>query len=236
MFVRRNNMSKIQELAPFNKACDEFVLGKYILVDIKINSILNIIAEDEKISAIINSCTEHYNFNLGFKNSISQDEEKYYITLPQNDKEIIAFVYNLLYRFKTNNIDFYEFLTTYYPEENEGKEFSLFANKVIIPFKNALNSVYSKLHVLVETDDYQNNIYNKIKTTIKHIANNINQYKINMNQKEEFTMLLNSLFIASDKNDKKMVYSLMIGLDYFTKCNKKIRSAYLTLEECFEKK
>ena len=36
------------------------------------------------------------------------------------------------------------------------------------------------------------------------------------------------------KNDKKLVFSLMIGLDYFTRAHKKSRNAYLTLEECFE--
>ena len=72
-------------------------------------------------------------------------------------------------------------------------------------------------------------------TTIKLIVKNLDSYKLNMNQKEEFTMMLNSLYLASEKNDKKLVFSLMIGLDYFTKCNKKSRHAYLMLEECFER-
>ena len=32
-------MKEIQELSQFNKACDEFASGKYILVDMKISSI-----------------------------------------------------------------------------------------------------------------------------------------------------------------------------------------------------
>ena len=141
-----------------------------------------------------------------------------------------------MYKFKSGSLDFYQFLTQFYGAENaNGKEFSEFAKSVIIPFKNAINSIYSKRHVLVETNDYQNNIYNKIMSTIKLIMKNLDAYKLNMNQKEEFTMLLNSLYLASEKNDKKLVFSLMIGLDYFTKCNKKSRVAYLSLEECFEK-
>ena len=71
-------------------------------------------------------------------------------------------------------------------------------------------------------------------TTIKLILKNIDSCKLNMNQKEEFTMLLNSLHMASEKNDKKLVFSLMIGIDYFSKSNKKARNAYYMLEECFE--
>lgn len=230
------NMPNIQELKPFNNACDEFVSGKYILVDIKISSILKLIAEDEKLTNIVNSCLSDYNFVEEFKKYSVLNNENSYITLPSTEKEVIAFVYNLLYKFKSGNIDFYQFLTTYFNADNDSnKEFSEFAKSIIIPFKNAINVIYSKRHILVETSDYQNNHYNKIMTTIKLIMKNLDAYKLNMNQKEEFTMLLNSLYLASEKNDKKLVFSLMIGLDYFTKSNKKSRNAYLSLEECFEK-
>jgi len=229
-------MANIQELKLFNNACDEFVSGKYILVDIKISSILKLIAEEEKLSNIVNSCLQDYDFITQSKNHIVFNENNSFISMPSNDKETIAFVYNLLYKFKSGSIDFYQFLTTYFNADGDNnKEFAEFARTVIIPFKNAVNSIYSKRHVLVETNDYQNNIYNKIMSTIKLILKNLDMYKLNMNQKEEFTMLLNSLFTASEKNDKKLVFSLMIGLDYFTKANKKSRNAYLSLEECFEK-
>lgn len=229
-------MSNIQELKPFNNACDEFVNGKYILVDIKIASILKLIAEDEKLTNIINSCLNDYDFDSQYKQLIRAENSQSYIALPETDKDVVAFVYNLLYCFKSKKIDLYKFLQTHFNTENiSGKDYEDFAKMVIIPFKNSVNTIYSKRHVLVETSDYQNNYYNKIMTTIKLIVKNLDAYKLNMNQKEEFTMMLNSLYLASEKNDKKLVFSLMIGLDYFTKINKKARNAYLTLEECFEK-
>ena len=225
----------IQELIPFNNACEEFVTGKYILVDIKISSILKLIANDEKLKNIVNSCIQNYDFNEQFKLCSIQQEDGFCLVLPTDDKEVIAFVYNLLYRFKTNEIDFYKFLTKYFnhDEANNNKEFNTFVNAIIIPFRDAINKVYTKRHVIVDSTDYQNNRYNKIKTTVKFIAQNLDTYKLNMNEKEEFTMLLNSLYLASEKNDKKLVFSLMVGLDYFARCHKKVKSAYLALEECF---
>lgn len=225
----------IHELIPFNNACDEFISGKYILADIKINSILNIISNDEKISNIVSSCIDNYDFNTAFTNAQREYDNDSSLEIPTDEKQVIAFVYNLLYRFNNKIIDFYDFLSKFYKKENEpaGKEFYNFANAIIIPFKNAINDIYSKRHVIVDTDDYQKNYYNKIKTTIRLIIKNIDTYKLKMNEKEEFTMLLNSLFIASEKNDKKFVYSLMIALDYFSRCNKRTRPAYLSLEECF---
>lgn len=229
-------MSNIKELQPFNNACEEFISGKYILADIKLSSILNIIAENEKLTNIVNSCLQDYDFNTQAKQCMIETDDSYTLSLPSNDKEIIAFIYNLLYKFKNGIIDFYKFLTHYFnAEAMSGHEFERFARTIIIPFRNSVNNIYSKRHILVETNDYQANVYNKIMSTIKLIVKNIDVYKLNMNQKEEFTMLLNSLYLASEKNDKKLVFSLMIGLDYFTKCNKKSRVAYLSLEECFEK-
>lgn len=224
----------IQELQPFNTACDEFISGKYILIDLKISSILNIIAQEEKLKNIVNSCLQDYVFNFKMQKPSLYDEMPTF-SLPSTDKDIIAFVYNLLYKFNTKAFDFYDFLKVYYNAENAGgKEFNEFAKTIIIPFKNAINAIYSKRHVLVDTTDYQNNVYNKIMTTIKLIIKNLDSYKLNMSQKEEFSLLLNALHFASEKNNKKLVFSLMVGLDYFTKCNKKSRHAYLMLEECFE--
>lgn len=229
-------MVNIQELKQFNTACDEFVLGKYILADMKISSILKLITENEKLTNIVNSCLLDYDFNAEYKKYAISNEYESRFTLPVEDKEVIGFVYNLLYKFQTKTMNFYEFITKFFAEETANeKTFIEFAKMVIIPFKTAINNLYTKRHILVETNDYKNNIYNKIMSTIKLILKSIDNYKLNMNQKEEFTMMLNSLYYASEKNDRKLVYSLMIGLDYFTKCTKRVRVCYLSLEECFEK-
>lgn len=223
--------NNIQELAPFCKACDEFISGKYILVDLKISALLKTIEQDEKIKNIVSDCLNDFDFASGFNLSAIKNG----LILPNNDKGIIALVYGLLYRFSTHEIDFYEFLSKYYNKNGEisNEEFSNFAKTIITPFETAVCNIYKSRHVLVNSNDFQNNYYNKIKQTIKLIVSHLDVYKLKMNENEEFKMLLNSLFVASDKNDKNMVYSLMIALDYFTKVNKKARLAYLTLEECF---
>ena len=229
------NNQVVHDLINFNTACDDFVNGKYILADVKISSLLNIIAEDNKLRNIVASTLENYDFKEKLINATKSEGNGYILILPTDEKEIIAFVYSLFYKFNNKSIDFYDFISQYYKsdDENPGKEFYNFANAIITPFKNAINSIYSKRHVIVEADDYQKNYYNKLITTVKLIVKNIDNYKLKMNEKEEFTMLLNSLYLASQKNDKKLVFSLMVALDYFSRCNKKTRNAYLMLEECF---
>lgn len=224
-------MNIIQDLQPFNSACEEFIAGKYLLADIKISSILTILDNNDKLKNLVNNCIQNFNFNAEYSKFLEVNN----IYFLKTEAEIVAFVYSLLYQFKTAKLDFYKFLSQIYGLEDNNKTFSSFTNEIFIPFKNAINNVYSKYHIFTDTDEYQNNVYNKLMSTTKLILNNLDVYKLNMNQKEEFTMLLHSLFIASEKNDKKLVYSLMIGLDYFSKSNKKSRNAYLSLEECFEK-
>ncbi len=228
-------MSVVQELIPFNSACDDFIAGRYILADVKLTSLMKLISNDEKLADIVSSALKNYDFDKNFKNSIIDEENNMQIVLPTDDMQIIAYVFNLLYRFDNKIIKFYDFIGKYFlkPNETSGNEFQNFANAVIIPFKEAINNTYSKRHIIVDTNEYQNNYYNKIKGQIKLILADLDNYKLKMSDKEEFTMLLNALYSASDKNDKKTVFSLMIGLDYFTRYNKKLRNCYFAIEDCF---
>ena len=122
-------MSDIQDLILFNTACDEFISGKYILADIKIASILNIVAGDEKIKNIISNCLENFNFSSCFATYVFNDEEVSTLTLPNDDKGVIACVYTLLYKFKNKDIKFYDFIKQYSTDDTPNSSFTNFANK-----------------------------------------------------------------------------------------------------------
>lgn len=225
----------IQELIPFNTACDEFITGKYILSEMKISSILKLISADDKLKNIISSCLDNFDFVNALEKCTIETPEETSLVLPKDEKQLVAFVFSLLYRFDAKMLDFLGFISKYFKadDENASKQFDAFAKTIIAPFKDAINNLFSRRYVIASTDDYQENYYNKIKATIKLILREIDSFKLKLNQKEEFNMLLNSLYFSAEKNDKKMVYSLMIGLDYFSKANKHTRNAYLSLEECF---
>lgn len=209
----------MQELNQFNDACEQLLNGKYVLLDVKLASILKIIDENEKLKIIISNALNKFNFSNAFNDEITEN-----ILIPNGDYEIISFIYTFLYKSKNNELNL----------DKEGSAtLCKVITKILPNFQNAINNVYSKNFKQIEAEEYQNNIFNTLKSTITLILNNLDKYKFNTTNKEEFLMLINSLHQASDKNDKKLVYSLMIGLDYFTLSNKKLRNIYLTLEECF---
>lgn len=228
-------MDFLQQLSNVNNACDEFLSGKYILADIKISSILKIIDSSSDILKVVSTCMEDYDFASAFAESIHENEDGKVLVLPSTDAQIVAFTYSLLQQIKNQNIPFNDFLKEYYSSTDfvGTQEYNYFSTAVILPFKKALNNLCARYYNTIQEDNKQIAINNNLKANIKLIADNVNNYKLSLNEKEEFVMLLNSLFLACDKNDKKLIYSLMVGLDYFSKFHKKTRNAYLALEDCF---
>lgn len=210
----------MQDLDLFNISCEQILTGRYILIDSVLSSLLKVIDENEKLKIIVSKALSQHNFSDFFNNEISSD-----VSLPADNMQIIAFVYTFIFKYKNNEISF---------TENDSSIVTKLIAKFIPSFQTAINDVFAKNHKQIEADEYQNNIFNSIKSTINLILENLDKYKFNTTNKEEFLMLINSLYIACEKNDQKLVYSLMIGLDYFTLSNKKLRNIYLTLEECFE--
>ena len=147
----------VYELSAFNTACDEFVAGKYILADIKIASILKLIDADEKVKNIVASTLNKFDFVEYFKqNMIENSDETFTLIIPTDEKEIIAFVYSLLYRFNNKEIDFYTFLNKFYKTDDAlGQEFKKIAERTKREEKTALNSLYSKRHIIVNANDNQ---------------------------------------------------------------------------------
>lgn len=209
----------MQDLNQFNITCDQLLNGKYILIDTKISSLLKIIEENEKLKNIVSSSLNEFDFSYAFNGEINANS-----ILPYSEKEIVSFVYTFLYKFKNNELNL---------GDNANETLNQLIPNFLPSFQSAIKSLYNKSHQEVESDEFQNNIYNNLKSTITLVLENLDNYKFTTTNKEEFLMLANSLFSASEKNDKNLVYSLMIGLDYFTQRNKKLRSIYLALEECF---
>ena len=209
----------MQNLNQFNITCEQLLNGKYILIDTKISSLLKIIEDNEKLKNIVSASLNEFDFSHTFNGEINVNT-----ILPYNEKEIVSFVYTFLFKFKNNELNL---------GENANETINQLIPNFLPSFQNAINSLFNKSHQEVETDEFQNNIYNNIKSTITLVLENLDNYKFTTTNKEEFLMLANSLYTASDKNDKNLVYSLMIGLDYFTQRNKKLRLIYLALEECF---
>ena len=215
------------DLKQFNLSCDDFIAGKYILANIKVKALINSIHSSEKLTDLVSSVLDGFDFNTAFKESVTSQGLK----LPVGNQNIIAYCFNVLYNLDVGTVTFLDFLSKYFSSEklSGGEEFKLFADTIIEPFKKAINLEYAKTYEMTASEDYQNNLYHKLSNVAKVNLENIEEIRLKDIEKEELELLLNAMIDASDKNDKKLVYTLMVGLEYFVKYNKRARNIYLQL-------
>lgn len=219
------------DLKQFNLACEDFVAGKYILANIKVKALINSINSSEKLTELVSNSLDGFDFGLAFKESVTSEG----LQLPQGDKNIIAYCFNILYNLDEGTITFLDFLSKYFSSAklSGGEEFKLFALTIIEPFKQAINNEYALMYEMTASEDYQNNLYHKLANVAEVNINNLDEIKLKEIEKEELHYLLSAIMEASEKNDKKLIYALMVGMDYFVKHNKRARDIYLQLKDCF---
>lgn len=221
------------ELEQFNTACDDFLKGKYILADLKISGIMKSIAYSEKIKNIISKCLENFDIGKELGNVFNNENV---VVMPSESKKIVAVCFNILYNIDNKEINFFDFLNTYFKDGNElgNREFEEFSKVIILPFKKAINKFYTNTHILTESKEYQDNIYNKIARVAQIELHNLDNYKLKTIYKEELQILIESFVTASNNNDKQYVFSLMIALDYFCQIHKKCKPIFEEMQNCFK--
>jgi len=128
-------------LVEFESAARELVNTKYILADKKISILLQTIAKNKNLYALIANCVQGFDFKLEFNNAKTEGAKG--LTLPTERKKLIAFVFCLLLSFDTNQTDLKKFLNTFYFSPlGPSSEFESFAHQAIIPFSQAITKAY----------------------------------------------------------------------------------------------
>lgn len=221
------------DLKQFNLACEDFIAGKYILANVKVKALMKSINESEKLTDLVSSCLDGFDFTIAFRESIVVGG----LQLPKDNKSIVAYCFNVLYNLDEGTITFLDFLNKYFvsSKTSGGEEFKLFTSTIIEPFKMAINNEYKNLYEMTSSDDYQNNLYHKLANVAEVNLNNLEDIKLKEIEKEELQLLLFSIKQASEKNNRKLIYALMVGMDYFVKYNKRAKDIYLQLKDCFTK-
>ena len=219
------------DLRQFNTACDDFIAGKYILANIKVKALINAISSSEKLTDLVSACLDGFDFNLAMRESMTPRG----IVLPQGDKNVVAFCFSVLYGLDDGSVTFLDFLNKYFAsaKTSGGQEFKMFTDTIITPFKLAVNNQYKEMYEMTSSEDYQNNLYHKLANVASANLSQLEQVKLKEIEKEELQLLLTAIQEASQKNDKKLIYTLMVGLEYFVKANKRAKDIYLQLKDCF---
>ena len=143
--------AELSKVVDFVNSCNDMIDGKFILADVKIRKILNIIEESEILYKYISNCMAGFNFERELqraevKNTFNGGQ----FVLPQDKNTMVALVFCLLFSFDTKKIDFYQFIKQNFDTLTPNGEYANFAKNMLVPFRDVIGSDFKVLNVKKE--------------------------------------------------------------------------------------
>ena len=134
-----------EELSVFNKACDDFVNSKIILIEKSISGILSTIAKRGQIYSVIAGEIVGYNFQVEYEAAIKSGS----FDLVLNDKSVIPFVFNLLNEMDNGTIDIFAFIKKMFGENDENT-YKMFCELLIKSFNVRVRQLLEEKYIDAE--------------------------------------------------------------------------------------
>ncbi|MBR4124342.1 MAG: hypothetical protein IKR12_02085 [Clostridia bacterium] len=134
--VSNEELSKISQ---FLASCDSMANGKFILADVKITKILNMIASSEELYRYISECMTGFDFVREYHRAeVKNGLNGGVFAVPQEPKKLVAFVFCLLVECDAKRLDFYSFINENFRIASNTDAYQNFANNLLVPFKDTI--------------------------------------------------------------------------------------------------
>jgi len=209
------------KLKEFIDCVDSMVYGKFILADIKIKKLMNLIANSEELYKLVSKCCEGFDFAQELsKSEVKNRFNNGVFNMPKDDKSIIALVYNLFSDVNNKKLDFFRFLSENFYAESNAKAYEDFINIVLKPFENAIIrafSVSSDEFFAMENEELNNNVvtvYMAIEDILNEMKESVSvERRIREADKENLNYIISSAIHSLKYEDLKLVNGFVCVLD-----------------------
>ena len=134
-------MDSTDKIQTFYDACTEMTKAKFILADAKISKILKSILSSSDIVDVIAETLNNFNFQNEFsKIQVKNELRGTRITLPMDNRKLVAIVFSLLSEIDSHRIDLHNFIFDYFNGSNTTllEAYDLFVEEVVLPFRDAV--------------------------------------------------------------------------------------------------
>ncbi len=227
---------QVGEVKRFISSCDDMINGKFILADIKILKILNMIAGSEPLYKYIQHCMIDFNFEREYGKAAVKNRINGTTFVPPSEHEkLVAMVFCLLVEFDKKHLDFYTFISENFATLTPGGEYNLFAKTLLVPFRDIIANHFGLLNqeqvqTSFETpkeqveeqpeqpqeveDDEQEKIWEDLAILADSLINTIMMdRKIKQGEKDNYIYILKSIKYALKYKDMRLVSALVTSLD-----------------------
>lgn len=130
---------ELSKIAQFVASCDDMINGKFILADVKITKVLNMIANSEELYRYISECMVGFDFAREYhraevKNNLNGGT----FAAPQEPEKLVSFVFCILVECDAKRLDFYNFINENFGKEGKSAAYNVFATTLLVPFKEII--------------------------------------------------------------------------------------------------
>ena len=139
--MEEEKVESADKIQTFYDACTEMTKAKFILADAKISKILKSILSSSEIVDVIAETLNNFNFQNEFsKIQVKNELRGTRITLPMDNRKLVAIVFSLLSEIDSHRIDLHNFIFDYFNGSNTTllEAYDLFVEEVILPFRDAM--------------------------------------------------------------------------------------------------
>ncbi len=188
--------------------------SKFIMAANCISSILKTIASVPCLTQYLIKCSQNLDFDL----MMSQCTQSSKFVLPSNQKEIVAFVSQLLFKFDRKEIDLTKFIKNYYPAKDFESSYKTFTQEIIAPYILAFSGITreeSEAQAEVNLDNMtllqavRSQIIQYIQTMVDVI---VNDNSLKEEVRDDYLTMLNGFYYSFEISNTKMIKVCWIGL------------------------
>ena len=214
-------MTVREEIQFFNKKTDELIRAKYLLADVKIGEVLKSIASSELLYDVFSHFSEGYDYSEDKARAFQEQDGKGVFTMPENEGDLIAFVFFLLLEIDGKKEDLFSICKKYFPsEESNQVSYERFCASVIVPFKEIVNkTVQAVLSASSDGETEGKKTENRTIDGFKAVIEG-EKKKLSGKDKEEAEFVLDKLIDYAYSGDKDGLGLAFIALKYLTEAKK----------------
>ena len=224
----------------FLVALDNLISSKYILAERKISDVLFSIAHETEVYNLIAKCMVNFDFKAQWKAAISS----HFFKLPELDEDRIAFIFCLLSNIDDKNIEFTNFLSTYFAAANSYSAYELFSKTIIIEFKRLIIKLLNVDNLDCQQNDtvedevqkfdnfgYLQNLVVELVSKIKMTS----KLKRSFLDKNDLIAVLSTLELIAKDKQTEYLYAFRVTLNSALAKNKLFKSDIEQINQVIDK-
>ena len=197
---------------------DELQTVNLILADKKVKELLKCLAYYPEFRAVLGRVNQGFDYQNEKKKALQKVGEHNVLRLPKGDKQLVAFVSNMLVEMDAGAMDLLAFSRNYFPATTGAESLDLFVTSVIEPFKFAIVDMVvngmKEEQVLVERsiDFAPSGMGEQVKNILVAIVKGVNECQASADTRAELLLMLEGFAAALDNRDVLMIKAIWIGL------------------------